>query len=286
MARQTEEGICALGKGCDLMFATRKVKARISFISVVALVLTSNISALAAPFSYSIADDIRARALGEYLASGAAVVANAPLIETDSAKDEAFGKKVAYKDEEVTEEVNFNIVKRLNTDLEAGVINTVQEGVPGEKTVTYKVKYEKGVEVSREALSEVVVKEPVDKIVEYGNKNASKDAPVNKGLLDYKYVITCEATAYDLSAEENGGYAGQTATGVPLDKGVIAVDPRVIPLGSRVYIEALDGSWSYGFAVAADTGGAIKGNRVDLCYRTQYECIQFGRRKCRVYILN
>ena len=104
--------------------------------------------------------------------------------------------------------------------------------------------------------------------------------------LNYKYVIECNATAYDLSAEENGGYAGQTATGVPLDKGVIAVDPRVIPLGSRVYIEALDGSWTYGYAVAADTGGAIKGNRVDLCYRSRSECIQFGRRKCRVYILN
>ena len=99
-------------------------------------------------------------------------------------------------------------------------------------------------------------------------------------------MIECNATAYDLSPEENGGYGGQTATGIPLDKGVIAVDPKVIPLGSRVFVEALDGSWSYGYAVAGDTGGAIKGNRVDLCFRTRSECIQFGRRKCRVYVLS
>ena len=70
--------------------------------------------------------------------------------------------------------------------------------------------------------------------------------------------------------------------------GVIAVDPKVIPLGSRVYIESSDGgkSWVYGFAVAADTGGAIKGNKIDLCYNTRAECLQFGRRSATVYILD
>ncbi len=266
------------------MFANRKIKAKIALVSAIVLALTNNISAFAAPFSYSKIDAVREKALGEYLSSGVKIVADAEISESEA--DKTAGKKTGVKTETVTEEVNFSIIKRLNPMLEAGTIKTVQEGAAGEKKVTYEVKYEKGTEVSREAVSEEIVKEPVDKIVEYGNKNASVDAPVNTGKLDYKYVITCEATAYDLSAEENGGYAGQTATGVPLDKGVIAVDPRVIPLGSRVYIEALDGSWSYGYAVAADTGGAIKGNRVDLCYRTRYECIQFGRRKCRVYVLN
>ena len=265
------------------MFANRKIKAKIAFISAMVLVFTSNISAFAAPFSYSRIEAVREKALGEYLSSGVIIVADA---ETPAEDNKTSNKKTGTKKETVTEELNFSIVKRLNPMLEAGETQTVQEGVNGEKKVTYNVKYEKGVEVFREAVSEELVKEPVDKIVEYGNKNASADAPVNTGMLDYKYVITCEATAYDLSPEENGGYAGQTATGVPLDKGVIAVDPRVIPLGSRVYIEALDGSWSYGYAVAADTGGAIKGKRVDLCFRTRYECIQFGRRQCRVYVLN
>lgn len=267
------------------MLIKRKAKATVALISAAVLFVANTASVAAAPFGYSSADDVRAKALGEYLSANAVILANTnlPVINEVSG---SISSKALYKEVTVTEDVNFNTVKRLNSSLEAGTTQTVQEGECGEKTVTYKVKYEKGIEVSREVLSEEIIKEPIDKIVEYGNKNASANSPVNTGKLDYKYVLTCNATAYDLSAEENGGYAGQTATGVPLDKGVIAVDPRVIPLGSRVYIEALDGSWSYGYAVAADTGGAIKGNRVDLCYRTRYECIQFGRRPCRVYVLN
>lgn len=112
----------------------------------------------------------------------------------------------------------------------------------------------------------------------------SGPAPGTAGF-KYSRVIECLATAYDTSPEENGGWGGQSATGVPLQPGVIAVDPRVIPLGSTVYVEALDGSWSYGYAVAADTGGAIKGKRVDLLFLTKGECYQFGRRSCRVYVL-
>lgn len=267
------------------MFIKRKIKVAIASLSATVLFLANSASVIAAPFGYSSADDVRAKALGEYLSANAVILANTNLPVINNAA-ENISSKALYKEVTVTEEVNFNTVKRLNSSLEAGATQTVREGEAGEKAVTYKVRYEKGLEVSREVLSEEITKEPIDKIVEYGNKNATANAPVNTGKLDYKYVLTCNATAYDLSAEENGGYAGQTATGVPLDKGVIAVDPRVIPLGSRVYIEALDGSWSYGYAVAADTGGAIKGNRVDLCYRTRYECIQFGRRPCRVYVLN
>ena len=266
------------------MFANRKFRAGIALISAILLILSNTVSVVAAPFGYNNIDDVRAKALGEYLSSGAIILANAEI--TPQSDNKVSGNKNGNSEVIETEEINFSIVKRLNPMLEAGTVKTVQEGICGEKKVTYKVKVEKGVEVSRELVSEEIIKQPVDKIVEYGNKNASKDAPVNTGKLDYKYVLTCNATAYDLSAEENGGYAGQTATGVPLDKGVIAVDPKVIPLGSRVYIEALDGSWSYGYAVAADTGGAIKGKRVDLCYRTRSECIQFGRRPCRVYVLN
>ena len=78
-----------------------------------------------------------------------------------------------------------------------------------------------------------------------------------------------------------------TATGMKAQYGVIAVDPRVIPLGSRVYVESSDGgkSWVYGFAIAGDTGGAIKGNRIDLCYNTKAECYQFGRKSATVYVL-
>ncbi|MBR4030800.1 MAG: 3D domain-containing protein, partial [Clostridia bacterium] len=79
---------------------------------------------------------------------------------------------------------------------------------------------------------------------------------------------------------------GITASGMRAQVGVVAVDRRVIPLGTKLYIEAVDGSWVYGNAIAGDTGGAIKGNRVDLFFDTTAECLQFGRRAARVYILD
>ena len=180
-----------------------------------------------------------------------------------------------------TETIPRGIIRRANSGLPKGETVTIEEGVDGVKEVEYKIVYDGGVEVSRTALSSKVVSESRDKVIEYGT---AEDGGETKDF-EYKYVVECLATAYDPSPEENGGYAGQSATGVPLQKGVIAVDPRVIPLGSRVYVEAVDGSWSYGYAVAADTGGAIKGNRVDLLFLTKSECYQFGRRKCRVYVL-
>ena len=67
--------------------------------------------------------------------------------------------------------------------------------------------------------------------------------------------------------------------------GVIAVDPRVIPLGTKLYIETTDGSYTYGYSIAADTGGAIKGNKVDLFFPSHGEALQFGRKTVNVYIM-
>ena len=71
-----------------------------------------------------------------------------------------------------------------------------------------------------------------------------------------------------------------TATGARARRGVIAVDPRVIPLGTHVYVPG------YGYAVAADTGGAIKGRRVDLCFETVAECDRWGRRDVTIIVLD
>lgn len=163
---------------------------------------------------------------------------------------------------------------------------TVQEG---NLQVVYDVYYADGVEIQRVAVSSTEIQQPApspapevaktaDGIPVIGTKEKAAD-------FTYKYVLECTATAYDPSPEENGGWGGMSATGVPLQPGIIAVDPKVIPLGSKVYIEALDGSWTYGYALAADTGGAIKGNRVDLLFLTKGECYDFGRRQCRVYVL-
>lgn len=89
------------------------------------------------------------------------------------------------------------------------------------------------------------------------------------------WVTTMSATAYH---PMDGGGLGITATGTKAGHGTVAVDPSVIPLGSVVYIP------QYGQAIAADTGGAIKGNRIDLCMETYSECYDFGRRDVEVFV--
>lgn len=90
-----------------------------------------------------------------------------------------------------------------------------------------------------------------------------------------------KATAYTYG--DDGG--NKTATGIRPYRGVVAVDPNVIPLGTKLYIETSDGRYVYGNAVAADTGGAIKGNRIDIFLESEQECISFGRRTVNVYIV-
>ncbi|EGS30218.1 3D domain protein [Peptoniphilus sp. oral taxon 375 str. F0436] len=88
-----------------------------------------------------------------------------------------------------------------------------------------------------------------------------------------------QATAYDPTA------GSKTAMGTRARIGAVAVDPRVIPLGSKLYIESADGFPTYGYAVAEDTGGAIKGRRIDLFYGSNAEARRFGRRNVVVYVL-
>jgi len=92
-------------------------------------------------------------------------------------------------------------------------------------------------------------------------------------------ILYMVATAYDPSPASCGRYAsGRTAIGLKATKGVIAVDPKVIPLGTRVFVEG------YGPAIAGDVGGAIKGNKIDVCFPTRREALQWGRRTVKVTI--
>jgi 3D (Asp-Asp-Asp) domain-containing protein len=85
------------------------------------------------------------------------------------------------------------------------------------------------------------------------------------------------ATAYTAYDDGNGSY---TYRGNLLRKGLVAVDPAQIPLGTRLYIEG------YGYAIADDVGGAIKGNKIDLAFDNRADALQFGRRNVTVHILN
>lgn len=96
------------------------------------------------------------------------------------------------------------------------------------------------------------------------------------GAMRYTNVMVMEASAY---LPTDGGGSCITATGLPATHGVVAVDPDVIPLGTQVYIPG------YGVAIAADTGGMIEGDMIDLCMEDYDDCMQFGRRDIDVYIL-
>jgi len=99
-----------------------------------------------------------------------------------------------------------------------------------------------------------------------------------------KKSIDVVATAYAPGAHDNGKWGNLTHIGTQVRPGIIAVDPTVIPLGSRVYIEFADGHGVE--AIAEDTGGAIKGNRIDIAMWTVDEAYDFGRQKVKVTVLD
>lgn len=100
----------------------------------------------------------------------------------------------------------------------------------------------------------------------------------------YKRALDIKATAYAPGPHDNGQWGNLTHMGTQVRPGVIAVDPNVIPLGSRVYIEFADGNSMYG--VAEDTGGAIKGNRIDIAMHSVDKAYDFGVQNVKVYVLN
>ena len=115
---------------------------------------------------------------------------------------------------------------------------------------------------------------------------AAGESPVIPGTdQTYSTLLYCSATAYTCQDKHGVTTPGTTFSGTPARVGAIAVDPNVIPLGSKLYIVSADGEYLYGYCVAEDTGGAIKGNTVDLYYNTYDECIQFGRRDVLVYVI-
>lgn len=173
--------------------------------------------------------------------------------------------------------VDYDTVKKETEELYVGETKVAQEGEEGEKVLAYSVTYINGEESDRELISSEVTKEPVDEIILVGTKVRSTFKKTSSAPSSYKKVISMTATAYSAG--------GTTATGLPAQWGVVAVDPKVIPLGTKVYVETPDGKYIYGTAIAADTGGAIKGYKIDICVNTRTEAYAFGRRTVNVYIL-
>lgn len=189
-------------------------------------------------------------------------------------------------------------------DLPEGEEIVLTEGVNGVVHYKMQVVRENGVEVSRTVLSQTVRVEAVNALIIRGAKAEdyvqpsgseckvrSSDAPrytISDNVIttsngnNYTFTGTMQvsATAYSCDGRKGVCYSGTLAR-----VGAIAVDPKVIPLGTKMYIVSNDGQYVYGYCVAEDIGGGIKGNRVDLYFDTEAECVRFGVRKCTVYFL-
>ena len=155
-----------------------------------------------------------------------------------------------------------------------GIIRIKAPGKNGLKERAFKITFADGQVAQRTLVGERVVRNPLDRVVTMGTQIQM----VSRGLFAGREVLQMVATAY--SPYCCPGVDNITATGMYAGYGVVAVDPKIIPLRSRLYIEG------YGYAVAGDVGSWIKGMRVDLGFATKGEAIRYGRRPVRVFILH
>ena len=184
-------------------------------------------------------------------------------------------------------------------DLLQGQEEVVQAGKIGISTDIYEVVWSNGHEISRQWV-EQTESTAVTEIIRYGTSVTSVD-PSDKlvnvstgsdgsgvltfasgATMKFSQARTMKCTAYTAGHD---GVGTRTATGTTVHRGTVAVDQRYIPLGTRMFIVTEKGSYVYGMAKAEDTG--MRGdNKLDLYMDTYAECINFGRRNCKVYILN
>ena len=185
---------------------------------------------------------------------------------------------VQYVEYTVPERIDYGYdITEVDT-IPKGTTNIICEGSYGEKAVTYLEKRVAGVVVSKEVIAEEVKVQSENGKAEYGVGGTFVTPGGDE--LKYTYKRYMEATAYTYMP----GYTTMTtATGATLAKGIVAVDPREIPMHTKMYITS--DTVDYGYGVAEDTGGLIKGNIVDLAYMSYTECINFGRRYMWVYFL-
>lgn len=185
--------------------------------------------------------------------------------------------QVVDKVQLVKEPIRFATKRQPTHELRAGLTRTISEGETGLKHLYYKVHYVDGVEKTRELIRAEVVVQPKDRVIQFGDRGAG----ISRGTaFTSKRVLKMTATAYDPGPRSCGKNAdGRTCIGLKAGYGVVAVDPSVIPLRSRLYIEG------YGYAIAGDRGRAIKGHRIDLGYDTYAAAIRFGRKVVTVHIL-
>ena len=196
--------------------------------------------------------------------------------------------------ESYTVEVPFETVYCDDPTLPLGEEKVLVAGKPGQAFCTANVSYVNGQETERSVYEQTVLVEPVSKVVAVGTGEKVgevNDQPIfgngvivlpSGEVLTYTKKDTFLATAY---THMDAGCDEYTANGTRVKWGVVAVDPEVIPYGTRMFIVSNDGKYVYGLSTAEDCGGAIINKRLDLYMPTLEEAFQFGRRNCTVYFL-
>jgi len=190
----------------------------------------------------------------------AQITAAAPLITVSRIREEMVTRR---------EVIGFRTEQKQDNNLEKGIRRVVTRGKEGVKEETLRLTYQDGKLVSKEIVGTKVIKEPVNQVVANG---ALQYASRGGRSFQFEKAVVVSATAYTYTGS-------RTATGTRTKVGTVAVDPRVIPLGSRLYVEG------YGYARAEDTGGAIRGSRIDVFLETESEARRWGRRTVKVYVL-
>jgi 3D (Asp-Asp-Asp) domain-containing protein len=161
----------------------------------------------------------------------------------------------------------------FNREVGRGRVLKVESGVEGRKYTRY-AQIMSGEKLVAEKVVKRTVHPPSPTVFHMGPDGYA----TSRGSFNRARVARMESTAYTPDAGLGSRATFRTATGRRAQYGVVAVDPRVIPLHTLLFVEG------YGFAVAADTGGAIKGNIIDVCLPTNAECRQWGRRQVTVHI--
>jgi len=156
----------------------------------------------------------------------------------------------------------------------------MQKGEPGLRVIT-RTKYIEDGKIVRRVLADIIVRIPQPAIYHVGvfPHISSRGGLRSRSNFRTNKMLTMQASAYTPYRSGGGTGSGRTANGWPAGYGLVAVDPRIIALGTILYVEG------YGMAIAADTGRAIKGHKIDLCYYSRADAIRFGRRTVKVHIL-
>jgi resuscitation-promoting factor RpfB len=212
---------------------------------------------------YTAEDEIRirsaARTVGEALAeNGLALLGmDYSLPAADEVPASGIIRVVRVVEEVIVEQepIPFDVEYRPLEDLEIDNQQIVQTGEYGIAARRVRVIYEDGQEVARQVEEEWMARQPKNRVIGYGTKLVMHSVDTPDGTINYWRALQMWATSYHPATTSN-----TTASGLPLKKGVVAIDRRYIPFYTRMYVPG------YGDALAADVGGGVKGRWIDLGY--------------------